>query len=126
MATNKIFYKGFSSRKAARPNGSFSITNKDVINEDLMNHIFTEYWERSHMPSFGTRIPTLVFEPNDEEVRDIVREDLTKVFNYDPRVTLVDLQILSFPDNNAIVAIASLFYIELKVTGDLKIEVYSK
>ena len=122
----KIFYKGFSSRSAAKPNGSFSVVNKECINNDLFNHIFTEYWERPHMPSFGTRIPTLIFEPNDEEVRDIVREDLTKVFNYDPRVKLIDLQILSFPDNNAIVAVASLFYIELKITGELKIEVYSK
>jgi phage baseplate assembly protein W len=77
------------------------------------------------MPSFGTRIPTLVFEPNDAEVRNIIREDLTKVFEYDPRVKLQNLKVLSLPDNNAIVAIATLFYIELNVAGDLRIEVYS-
>jgi phage baseplate assembly protein W len=124
MAT-KIFYKGFSSRNAGTPNGSFSATNKDLVNQDLLNHIFTEYWSRPHMPSFGTRIPTLVFEPNDAEVRNIIREDLTKVFEYDPRVKLQNLKVLSLPDNNAIVAIATLFYIELNVAGDLRIEVYS-
>ncbi len=121
----KIFYKGFSSRSASRPNGAFSLTNKDLVNEDLLNHIYTEYWERPHMPSFGTRIPTLVFEPNDMEVRDIITEDLTNVFEYDPRVQLLDLQVFSLPDNNAIVAVATLLYIELEVTGDLKIEIYS-
>lgn len=78
------------------------------------------------MPSFGTRIPGLVFEPNDAEVQDIIREDLNKVFNYDPRVSLQDLQIYSFPDNNAIVAIATLLYLEMNVTGDLNIEIYSQ
>ena len=123
--TQKIFYKGFSSRNASKPGGSFTLTNKDLVNEDLLNHIFTEYFERPHMPSFGTRIPSLVFEPNDAQVRAIIEEDLRKVFAYDPRVQLLDLQVMSFPDNNAIVAIANLLYIELKVTGDLKIEVYS-
>jgi len=125
MASQKIFYKGFSSRNASKPGGSYTLTNKDLVNEDLLNHIFTEYFERPHMPSFGTRIPSLVFEPNDAQVRGIIEEDLRKVFNYDPRVKLMNLDVMSLPDNNAIVAVATLLYIELKVTGDLKIEVYS-
>lgn len=125
MKQEKIFYKGFSSRNASRPGGSFMLTNKDLVNEDLLNHIFTEYFERPHMPSFGTRIPTLVFEPNDAEVRAIVDEDLRKVFNYDPRVKLQDLTVVSLPDNNAIVALATLMYIELNVVDNLKIEIYS-
>jgi phage baseplate assembly protein W len=122
---NKIFYRGFSSAQASAPSGSYTTTNIQTVNNDLRNHIFTEYFERPHMPSFGTRIPSLVFEPNDEEVRNIIREDLTKVFNYDPRVKVLNLQVLSFPDNNTIVAIATLRYIEMEVTGDLRIEVYS-
>lgn len=121
----KIFYRGFSTRNASKPGGSFTLTNKALVNEDLMNHIFTEYFERPHMPSFGTRIPSLVFEPNDAQVRAIIEEDLRKVFNYDPRVQLQNLQVLSLPDNNAIVAVATLLYLELKVVGDLKIEIYS-
>lgn len=121
----KIFYRGFSTAKASTPGGSFTITNKECVEEDLLNHIWTEYFERPHMPSFGTRIPTLVFEPNDEEVRNIITEDLTKVFNYDPRVKLLNLEVFSLPDNNAIIAIAQLLYIELEVKGDLKIEIYS-
>lgn len=125
MTKQKIFYKGFSSRNASKPGGSFMLTNKELVEEDLLNHIFTEYFERPHMPSFGTRIPSLVFEPNDDQVRKIIDEDLRKVFNYDPRVQLQDLTVTSYPDNNAIVAIANLLYIELNVTGDLKIEIYS-
>lgn len=121
----KIFYRGFSTAKASQPGGSFTITNKECVEEDLLNHIWTEYFERPHMPSFGTRIPTLVFEPNDEEVRNIIIEDLTKVFNYDPRVKLLDLNVFSLPDNNAIIAVATLYYIEMDVTDNLNIEIYS-
>ena len=121
----KIYYRGFSSKQASLPGGSFTTTNLDCVNNDLMNHIYTEYYERPHMPSFGTRIPSLVFEPNDLQVRNIIKEDLTKVFNYDPRVTLNSLNVYALPDNNAIVAVANLNYIELEVTGDLRIEVYS-
>jgi hypothetical protein len=67
----------------------------------------------------------LVFEPNDSKTRAIVEEDLRKVFSYDPRVKLISLDVYSLPDNNAIVAIANLLYLELEVTGDLKIEIYS-
>lgn len=125
MSKPKIFYKGFSSKSASKPGGSYKLTNKELVNADLLNHIYTPYYSRPHMPSFGTRIPTLVFEPNDEEVRAIVDEDLRKVFNYDPRVELIELNIYSFPDNNALVAIANLLYVELNVTGNLKIEIYS-
>jgi len=122
----KIYYKGFSTAKMNQPGSSPLVTNIECINTDLLNHIFTEHYERPHMPSFGTRIPGLVFEPNDAEVQDIIRQDLTKVFNYDPRVLLQNLKIYSFPDNNAIVAIATLLYRELNVVGDLNIEIYSQ
>lgn len=121
-----IYYKGFSTRNMSQPGSTPLIVNIDCVNDDLMNHIWTEYYQRPHMPSFGTRIPGLTFEPNDAEVLDIIREDLTAVFNYDPRVLLQNLQILAFPDNNAIVAIATLLYIELNVVGDLNIEIYSQ
>jgi phage baseplate assembly protein W len=121
----KIFYRGFSTEAASKPGGSFTVINKECVNTDLLNHIFTEFFERPHMPSFGTRIPTLVFEPNDAEVREIIRQDLTKVFNYDPRIDVLNLEVFSLPDNNAIVAIATLLYKELKVQGDLKVEIYS-
>ena len=125
MSKSKIFYRGFSSKSASKPGGSYILANKELVNQDLLNHIYTPYFSRPHMPSFGTRIPSLVFEPNDDEVRMIIEEDLRKVFNYDPRVELLELNIYSLPDNNAIVAIANLLYIEMKVTGNLKIEIHS-
>jgi phage baseplate assembly protein W len=118
----RALYKGFSTANW-RKSRSLQVNNIDLVKIDLLAHIYTERGERVMMPGFGTRIPALAFEPNDENTRRIVEEDLTEVFNYDPRVRLISLNVLSLPDNNAIVAIADLLYIEFDVRDNLRIEV---
>ena len=120
MATN--IYRGFSTRDWQNRQ-SFTMRDLELVKRDLLNHIFTLRGERVMMPNFGTRIPLLAFEPNDEQTREIVREDLTTVFTYDPRVQLLGLTINSLPDNNAIVATAQLLYVEFQVRDELRIEV---
>ena len=115
-------YKGFTTANLTTT-GSFSLSNIDLVKQDLLNHIFTTKGERVMMPDFGTRIPVLAFEPNDEHTRKIIEDDLTEVFNYDPRVKLITLQVITLPDNNAIVALADLLYVEFNVRDVLKIDV---
>lgn len=117
-----IKYKGFSSANWGR-NKSFLLTNIDIVKRDLLNHIWTTKGERVMMPNFGTRIPTLAFEQNDEITRSVVEQDLKEVFNYDPRVKLLNLTVSNLPNNNAIVAIATLLYVEFDVQDNLRIEV---
>jgi len=118
----RTIYKGFSTKNwgSAR---SLSLSNIDLVKQDLLNHIYTVRGERVFMPAFGTRIPLLTFEPNDDRTRAIIEEDLTQVFNYDPRVRLIALNVVSLPDNNAIVAFADLLYVEFNVRDVLKIEI---
>lgn len=118
----KVRYKGFSTANWIK-NKTFSLNDIELVKQDLLNHIFTIKGERVMMPNFGTRIPSLAFEPNDEQTRQIVEDDLRSVFDYDPRVELLSLNIMTLPDNNAIVAMADLLYIELNVTDVLRIEV---
>jgi len=120
MATVK--YKGFSSLNWSK-NKSFRLTNVELVKRDLMNHIWTVKGERVMMPNFGTRIPVLAFEQNDEITRAIVEKDLKEVFDYDPRVRLLNLQVVNVPDNNSIVAIANLLYLEFDVEDTLHIDV---
>ena len=100
--------------------------NIELVKRDLLNHIYTIPGERVMMPSFGTRIPTMTFEQNDETTRSIIEEDLKMVFNYDPRVRLINLNVLTMPDNNAIIALADLLYVEFNVRDVLRIEVQSQ
>jgi phage baseplate assembly protein W len=118
----QVFYRGFSTANWLK-NKSFTLTNIDLVKQDLLNHIYTIKGERVMMPNFGTRIPVMAFEQNDAITRAIIEEDLTAVFNYDKRVKLLSLNILSLPANNAIIALADLLYIEFNVTGVLRIEV---
>ncbi len=122
----KKYYKGFSSRVYHDRGGDFSVYNVECVEEDLLNHIFTIKGERVMMPDWGTRIPTLIFEPNDQASVDVIEEDLTYVFEYDPRVELLGLSVLPSPDSNTVVAIAKLKYLEFDVVKDLNIEVRSQ
>ncbi len=115
-------YRGFSST-GWKDRKNFSLTGIELVKRDLLNHIYTIKGERVHMPNFGTRIPMLAFEPCDEVTRQIVETDLTEVFNYDPRVQVIALNVLTFPDNNAIIALADLLYVEFNVRDELRIEV---
>jgi phage baseplate assembly protein W len=115
-------YKGFSTLNWGSTR-TFNLTDIELVKRDLMIHIFTIKGERVMMPGFGTRIPMLAFEPNDEETRKVVESDLTEVFNYDPRVKLIALEVLCLPDNNAIIALADLLYVEFNVRDTLRIDV---
>jgi phage baseplate assembly protein W len=121
----KAIYRGFSTANWIT-NSTLGLSNIELVKRDLLNHIYTVKGERVMMPNFGTRIPTLTFEPNDEFTKRIIEEDLTEVFNYDPRVKLIGLNVLSLPDNNSILALADLLYVEFNVRDTLNIEVPSK
>lgn len=115
-------YKGFSTKDWGT-HRTFNLTDIDLVKRDLMIHIFTIKGERVMMPNFGTRISMLAFEPNDEDTRSAIESDLTDVFNYDPRVELMGLEVLCLPDNNAIVALADLLYVEFNIRDTLQIDV---
>lgn len=119
MAAN--LYNGFSTAEYFEKK-TFSLRDIDLVKRDLLNHIYTERGSRVMMPNFGTRIPLMVFEPNDEQTRLIIESDLREVFNYDPRVRLLNLSVLQLPDNNAIIALADLMYVEFNVRDVLRLE----
>jgi len=115
-------YRGFSTASyLANKKRGFSLTNQELVKQDLLNHIYTIPGERVHLPDFGTRIPLLAFQPLDNLTLDIVKEDLKKVIDYDPRVQLIDMSVNAAPDNNAIFAFVDLRYVELNITETLKL-----
>lgn len=115
-------YIGFSSKRYEK-NKSFVIRDVELVKEDLKNHIFTRKGERVAMYTFGTRIPDLPFQPLDDISLNIVREDLTMVYNYDPRVELLDLRIIPLFEESAIVAIADLNFIYLNFNDQMDIRI---
>lgn len=118
-------YKGFSTANWMK-NKSLVVSDIEAIKIDVENHIFTRLGERIMQPGFGTRIPDQAFEPNDEETIKIIRDDVTSVIEYDPRLTLLSLTVFSLPDNNAIIALANVHYVEFNVDGELRIDVKNR
>jgi phage baseplate assembly protein W len=117
-------YKGFSTEKWLSSRGNtFALSDVEIVKRDILNHIYTAPGDRVGMPKWGTRIPLMVFEQNDEITRKIIYDDLMMVAQYDPRVRLIDLKVVSLKDNNAIVAFMDLLYIEFNVQDTLHIEV---
>jgi phage baseplate assembly protein W len=125
-SNKRVYYKGFSTRSYEQQGGSFGLYDVKCIQEDLMNELFTIKGERYNMPTYGTRIPLLVFEPNDPETEEVLREDVTTVIEHDPRVELLALDIIVAKDKNALVASVKVRYIEFNVVEDLYIEVGSR
>ncbi len=115
-------YRGFSSFEY-EANGTFKVTDVELVKLDLLNHIFTRKGERVRLPTFGTIIPDLVFEPLDEETIDILESELRVVFNYDPRVELLDLAIVTGSDGATVTASALLRFVELDLTDQMNLNI---
>lgn len=115
-------YRGYSTYEYQQTK-RFMLTDMDLVKMDLLNHIYTRKGERVMMPNFGTRIPDLPFEPLDQITLDVLEEDLRAVFAFDPRVSLLELQIIPYYDNNTVIASARLLYVELSMTGNLDLNI---
>lgn len=113
-------YKGFSSHQF-QENKQFRQTDLQLVKTDLIAHIFTSTRARVMMPEFGTLIPELLFEPLDEITTQIIEDELRKVFEFDPRVELLDFDLIVDANNNSVRAEVTLFYIELAETDLLEL-----
>jgi phage baseplate assembly protein W len=115
-------YKGFSS-KTFQHKKTFTTRDFDIVKEDLLNHIFTKRGERVMMPKFGTRIPEMMFEPLDADTIEVITEDINGVFNFDPRVRPLQVQVVPDHDTNSINVVAELFYVELNMTNRFELNI---
>jgi len=115
-------YKGFSSFEF-QSKKSFRLSDLELVKMDLLNHIFTRRGERVMMPTFGTRIPEMVFEPLDDDTLETIEDELRAVFEYDPRVRILELVVAPDYEENRVLASARLYYVELQVTDDFELNI---
>ena len=83
-------YKGFSSRETTR---NYKLYDIDLVKQDLINHFYIRKGEKLENPNFGTVIWDMLFEPFTEETKSIIAKDVEAIINYDPRVSVKNLQI---------------------------------
>ena len=123
MATVGI-YKGFSTKTYAT-NKTFTLLDVELVKRDLLNHIYTRKGERIMMANYGTVIPDLVFENITGTLIELIHRELETVFDADPRVQTLNIQVLPDADNNAIVVTAILRYVEFQIVDALEFSIES-
>lgn len=83
-------YKGFSSTSN---NDKFKLYDIDLVKQDLINHFYIRKGEKLENPEFGTIIWDMIFEPFTEEAKRLIAKDVEDIVNYDPRVTVNEVQV---------------------------------
>ena len=86
----KYTYKGFSSSEA---NKNFKLYDINLVKQDLINHFYIRKGEKLENPEFGTVIWDMLFEPFTPDVKEIIAKDVETIINYDPRITVQEVQI---------------------------------
>ncbi len=71
----------------------YSLVDGDVIVRDLLNEFYTKKGERLMRPNFGSVIWDLLMNPNTRDLENLVRKDIERIIDKDPRAELLDLRI---------------------------------
>ena len=82
---------GFSTKNKSAIN--HTLTGKELVVEDLLNNIMTRKGERIMMPTYGSIIHDLIFEPLTSNIRTLIEEDLTNIISDEPRVNLESINL---------------------------------
>ena len=86
----KYTYKGFSSSES---NKNFKLYDINLVKQDLINHFYIRKGEKLENPEFGTVIWDMLFEPFTPDVKEIIAKDVETIVNYDPRISVQEVQI---------------------------------
>lgn len=89
--TCMAMFKGFSTIDKAR--APYTLIDKELVKRDLLNHFHTRKGERLMRPQFGSIIWDLLMNPEDDLTEDLVKEDIERIIDTDPRVDLKDTSI---------------------------------
>jgi len=79
-------YRGISTVNPE--NSSTVLYDLALIKQDLLNHFHIRQGEKLSDPEFGTIIWDALFEPLTDDMRDAIKNNVTKIVNYDPRVSV--------------------------------------
>jgi phage baseplate assembly protein W len=79
------------------------LRNEASIKQSVKNLVLTNYGERPFQPNIGSAVNRSMFEPNDFILVDDITSSIRKTIETnEPRVTLLDVNVVSRPDENNI------------------------
>jgi|TARA_R110002153_G_scaffold23272_3_gene75803 phage baseplate assembly protein W len=87
----QVRFSGFSTKHKNAIN--HRLFGKDLVIEDLMNQIMTRKGERIMMPTYGSIVHDMIFEPLTPDVNDMIHNDISRIVNEDPRAILENISV---------------------------------
>lgn len=85
--------------------------NEDSVKEALKNLILTDKGERLFQPYLGSDVRKSLFDMMTPATVKIIEQNVrTTINNFEPRVTVIDVQVIADPDNYKVQIIIS-FYV---------------
>ena len=83
-----IKYRGFSTINQVK---KFRLTDIELVKRDLLNHFSIRKGEKLMQPDFGSIIWNMLFEPMTSDTQAVIVEDIKRIVNYDPRVSVTNV-----------------------------------
>jgi phage baseplate assembly protein W len=78
-----------------------ALKNANAIARSIRNIVFTKPGEKFFEPAFGSRITESLFENIDDITATIISDEIREsIENYEPRVSLIDVEAFPDYDNN--------------------------
>jgi len=78
----------------------FTLVDFALIQRDLLNFLNIRQGELVGRPAVGTTIYNLMFEPQTEETKTLIKQELQRVVSQDPRIHLTSVE--CYPQQNGI------------------------
>ena len=114
MASNSTTFIGYSLIQGLGP-----LYNIEIVNQDLLNQINTRKGEKVMDPEFGCIVWDLLFEVKSPSIISDIQNDLTRIVNSDPRVTLQKIDIIE--QDYGYVGLITLYYNQFATSRQLKV-----
>lgn len=77
--------------------------DEEAVKESIKNLVLTDRGERLMQPFIGGNIRAMLFENNTPAVIKMIQEQIrTTIETYEPRATLIDVNVLSSIDDNTV------------------------
>lgn len=98
---------------------SWSLYDIALIKQDIINHFHIRQGEKLSNPEFGTIIWDVLYEPLTDNLRDIIVRNVSRIINYDPRVSADNILVDSY--ENGIQITAVLTYLTYNISETMRL-----
>ena len=117
-------YKDFDLSFARNLNTNDVARKVDVqaVKQSLRNLLRTSYYEKPFNPTYGSPIPTLLFEPCDTTTANLLANEIRVcIENFEPRVRVEEVIVRAQPDQNSFSAKVTFHVIGIESFQELDI-----